>query len=72
MAELTVTKKVRLGRKEAAALRRLARSRHVTESEILREGLGLVEASEARDALIARLCDLFPGAEPDKEPFELR
>ena len=72
MTHRTVTKKVRLEPKEAAALRRLARLRGVTESELLREGLGLVQASRDRDALILRLHALFPGPEPAKERFELR
>jgi hypothetical protein len=72
MADRTVTKKVRLEKREATLLGRLAREKKVTESDVLREGLAKVALSCDRDEFVRRMKELFPGPEPPKERFELR
>lgn len=73
MANLSVTKKVRLDPGEAAALRRLAKSSGQTESEVMREGLRLLQVRERRAAGIeAYIAFLGDEKEPPKIRFKLK
>lgn len=69
VANLTVTKKVRLEPREAAALRRLAKAKGQTESEVIRQGLHLMQERESRAAAIDEYIR-FLGDE--KEPPKIR
>lgn len=69
----TVTKRVRLTPSEADLLARLADEADVTESEVLREGIRLVERLERRATHVHELIAMAEGQdEPPKVRFELR
>jgi hypothetical protein len=63
---LSITKKVRLDPREAALLRRLARESHVTESDILRDGLHRLERVRSRQANVEAFIR-FLGESPEPE-----
>lgn len=66
-----VVKKVRMDKQQAARLKRLARASGMSESDILREGLELMETVRARQANVGCLIALAEGPEPEKVRFEL-
>ena len=68
----SVVKKVRLGPERARRLQRLARERSKTESQILREGLDLVERVRSRERNIEGLIRFLEGDEPPKIRFALK
>lgn len=68
----TITKKVRLDDAYARRLARLARKRGVSESEILRQGLDLIEQTDQREKALARLIELAEIKGPQKERYEFR
>jgi hypothetical protein len=65
-----VTKRFRLSKERAKALEAIARRRNTTESEILREGLDLVQEQEerikARLEAVEGLIGMIEGPEPKK------
>lgn len=67
-----VTKKVRLTRDRARRLSRLAREMHATESDVLRQGLDLVDRVRRRRANVEGLIALAQGKEPPRIRFELK
>lgn len=67
-----ITKKVRMGAKEAQRLRRVARDLGLTESEVLRQGVGLMERVRDRHKNVDKLIALIDGPEPPKVRFQLR
>lgn len=71
MAE-SVVKKVRMDPPRAAKLRRLARQLKMTESDVLREGLDLVDRVDARRRNIHKLIEMIEGPEPPKIRFRLK
>lgn len=73
MANLTVTKKVRMQPREAAVLRRLAKARGQTESDVMREGLRLMLVRDARVEAVERYAVwLGDEKEPPKIRFRLK
>jgi Arc/MetJ-type ribon-helix-helix transcriptional regulator len=73
MANLTVTKKVRLAPSEAAVLRRLAKKNGQSESDVIREGLRLMQVRDRRAAGIeAYIAYLGDEKEPPKIRFKLK
>lgn len=69
---LTVTKKVRFSPESARRLERLAREMDMTESDVLRHGLHLIERVRDRRAAVDRLIALAEGETWTKTPFLLR
>lgn len=69
---LSVTKKVRLSDERAAQLEHLADKLDMTESDVLRYGLDLVDRMEARRENVQKLIDLIDGEEPPKIRFHLK
>ena len=67
---VSVTKKVRLSPERARLLARLARESKTTESEIIREGLDLVQRVRSRQANIEGLIALARGETYRKIAFE--
>lgn len=67
-----VIKKIRLTRAESKRLARLARRTRRTESEVLREGIDLVETRVDRAKAIEDLIDLINGPEPPKIRWGLK
>ena len=73
MANRAITKKVRLDAKEADDLRRLAKARGQTESDLMREALQLLQARNSRMAAIERYTEfLGDEEEPPKVRFRLK
>lgn len=68
----TTTKKVRLKAADTARLARLAELMHSTESEVLRQGLDLVDQMVRRERGIERLKELAVIRGPDKERYAFR
>lgn len=72
----TVVKKLRVDKTEAARLRRMARELHASESDVMREGLRLVERVRLRQrnmaTLIAQAEEDQRRGPPRKARFELR
>ena len=64
---LTVTKKLRFSPESAARLERLAREMDMTESDVLRHGLALVERVRRRESAIEALVGLGEGETWTKE-----
>ncbi len=67
----SVTKKVRMTPERADRLAELAETLGTSESEVLRQGLAMVERVKARHENIHRLIDLARGEEPEKIRFPL-
>ena len=72
MANLTITKKVRMDRATAQRLARVARETHRSEGEVLREGVELAERQSRRRAAIAGLIAMIEGPEPKPIKFGLK
>lgn len=70
--EREVTKKVRLSRSEAARLRGLAQKKKTSESDVLREGLDLVERRQSRAEGFEALIQMIDGPPPKKTRLRLR
>lgn len=69
----STVKKLRLDDRRLRSLERLARDLRVTESEVLREGLDLVERRERRKKGVEKLIAFLGEApEPPKVRFRLR
>lgn len=68
----SITKRVRMSPSEARRLARLARREHRSESEILREGLDLVERRKDRDRGLKQLIAMIDGPEPPKIRWGLK
>lgn len=66
------TKKVRLNRADAAKLERLAELMRSSESEVLRQGLDLVDRLVRREQGIERLKELAAIRGPEKERYAFR
>jgi hypothetical protein len=69
---MEVTKKVRLSRTDARRLARVAREAKRTESQILREGLDLVERVRNRRRAMKDLIALIDSPEPPKRTWATR
>lgn len=69
---LSVTKKVRLSDERAAQLEELADKLDMTESDVLRYGLDLVDRVEARRANLDKLLKYIDGPEPPKIRFRMK
>lgn len=67
----SAVKKLRLDERRVRALARLARQKGVTESEVLREGLDLVDLREKRKAGVEKLIE-FLGDEPEPPKVRFR
>lgn len=66
---LTITKKLRFSPESAARLERLAREMDMTESDVLRHGLTLVERVRRRQGAMEALVSLGEGETWTKERF---
>lgn len=66
---LTVTKKVRFSPESARRLERLAREMDMTESDVLRHGLQLVERVRDRQAAVDALIQMAEGESWTKTRF---
>lgn len=69
---LTVTKKLRLSPEGARRLERLAKEMDMTESDVLREGIHLVERVRNRRALVEQLVAMTEGETWTKTPYNLK
>lgn len=69
---LTATKRVRLSEERARRLERLAERLGLTESDVIRYGLDLVERVERRRQNVEKLIDLIDGEEPPKIRFRMK
>lgn len=69
---LTVTKKLRLSPEGARRLERLAKEMGMTESDVLREGIHLVERVRNRRAHIEGLVAMAEGETWTKDRFPLK
>lgn len=67
-----ITKKVRLDDDYARRLARLAKGRGRTESEILREGIDLVEQLEKRQEALDGLIEMAKIRGPPKELYRFK
>lgn len=68
----TVVKHFRFSPKKARQLRRLAKRSGVSETDVVRAGIDLVEEMEDRLAATEELIALIDGPEPKKINFGLR
>lgn len=70
--QLDVTKKVRMSKGEARTLARLARKRHESEGQVLRDGLAVLARRQAREDNMDALIAMAEGETYVKIPFELK
>lgn len=68
----SVMKRIRMSPERAQRLARLARETGRTESDLLREGMDLVEQRQRRRIAVEELIQLAQGPEPDKVRFRLK
>lgn len=66
-----LTKKFRLDAKRAKVVERIAKREDRSESEVLREGIDLLERVRARRKHVPQLLDFAKGGEPPKVRFRL-
>jgi predicted transcriptional regulator len=69
---LSITKRVRMDRPTAKRLADLARARHTTESQVIRDGVALVARQLRQGQALREFADLYGGPEEPKARFRLR
>jgi predicted transcriptional regulator len=72
VANLTITKKVRMDRATAQRLARVARATNRSEGEVLRDGIDLAERESRRSQAIDELIAMIDGPEPPKIRFRMK
>lgn len=67
-----VTKRFRIEPERAQIVERIAKKENKTESEVLREGIDLLQRVRARKEHVPALLDYVKDFEPPKEKFRLK